>query len=215
MKTKPSAWMPLYVGDYLRDTAHLSTSEHGAYFLMLMHAWTHGGELPGDGPRLCIITKMSAKDWRHSGDILMAFFQRHGAMLRHNVKVAREFAGVPPVLTEKHKVLQILVNLIRNAKYACDESGRSDKQITLRVSRGADCVKVAVIDNGVGIPPENLERIFNHGFTTRKEGHGFGLHTSANAAKEMGGALLVSSAGLGHGAEFTLELPLTREKSAL
>ena len=138
-----------------------------------------------------------------------------GAMIRHNVKVVQEYAEVPPIMAEKHKILQILVNLIRNAKYACDESGRSDKQITLRVSRGADCVKVAVIDNGVGIPPENLERIFNHGFTTRKEGHGFGLHTSANAAKEMGGALLVSSAGLGHGAEFTLELPLTREKSAL
>ena len=101
MKTKPSAWMPLYVGDYLRDTAHLSTSEHGAYFLMLMHAWTHGGELPGDGPRLCIITKMSAKDWRHSGDILMAFFQRHGAMLRHK-RLDLELANAT-TLTERRR----------------------------------------------------------------------------------------------------------------
>jgi PAS domain S-box-containing protein len=138
-----------------------------------------------------------------------------GAMIRHSVKVVREFAEVPPILAEKHKILQILVNLIRNAKYACDEAGRSDKQITLRITGGEKCVKISVIDNGIGIPPENLQRIFNHGFTTRKEGHGFGLHTSANAAKEMGGNLLVSSAGVGQGAEFSLELPLARQKSAL
>jgi PAS domain S-box-containing protein len=138
-----------------------------------------------------------------------------GAMLRHNVKVAREFAGVPPVLTEKHKVLQILVNLIRNAKYACDESGRTDKQITLRVTGGENRVKIAVIDNGCGIPAENLARIFNHGFTTRKDGHGFGLHSSANAAKELGGKLSIFSAGVGQGAAFTLELPLAKERPIL
>jgi signal transduction histidine kinase len=68
-------------------------------------------------------------------------------------------------------------------------------------------VKIAVIDNGVGIPPENLTRIFNHGFTTRKDGHGFGLHSGALAAKELGGSLTAYSEGRGHGAVFTLELP--------
>ena len=138
-----------------------------------------------------------------------------GAMIRHNVKVAQEFAEVPPIQAEKHKVLQILVNLIRNAKYACDESGLADKQITLQITGGENRVKIAVIDNGIGIPPENLTRIFNHGFTTRKNGHGFGLHNSANAAKEMGGILSVVSAGVGHGAAFTLDLPLTKEKPIL
>ncbi len=85
---------------------------------------------------------------------------------------------------------------------------RDDKQIILRVAHEQDCVKVSVIDNGVGIPPENLTRIFNHGFTTRKEGHGFGLHSGALAAKEMGGALTVSSEGIGRGAAFMLELPV-------
>ena len=133
-----------------------------------------------------------------------------GAMARHNVKIVREFKDVAPILTEKHKVLQILVNLIRNAKYACDDSGREDKQITLRVANGDGRIKISVIDNGVGIPPENLTRIFNHGFTTKKDGHGFGLHSGALAAKELGGALTAFSRGVGLGAAFTLELPVKR-----
>ena len=70
-------------------------------------------------------------------------------------------------------------------------------------------MSIAVIDTGVGIPPENLERIFNHGFTTRKDGHGFGLHSCALAAKDLGGSLRGESAGPGQGATFTLTLPLT------
>ena len=68
-------------------------------------------------------------------------------------------------------------------------------------------IRITISDNGVGIPPENLNRIFNHGFTTKKEGHGFGLHSAANAAKEMGGSLTVHSEGAGQGASFHLELP--------
>jgi len=131
-----------------------------------------------------------------------------GAVLRHNIKVIREFADVPPILTEKHKVLQILVNLIRNAKHACDDSEKSDKQITLRIANGDGRVKISVIDNGIGIPSENLTRIFNHGFTTRQNGHGFGLHSGALAAKELGGSLIAASDGPGCGATFILELPV-------
>jgi two-component system NtrC family sensor kinase len=136
-----------------------------------------------------------------------------GALLRHGVQLVREFHPVPPVTVEKHKVLQILVNLIRNAKYACDESGRADKQVTLRVANGDNHVRISVIDNGVGIPRENLNRIFAHGFTTRRTGHGFGLHSGALAAKEMGGELKVHSDGPGQGATFTLELPLQPESA--
>ena len=130
-----------------------------------------------------------------------------GALNRHRVEVIREFENVPPMNVEKHKILQILVNLMRNAKYACDESERPDKRLTVRVANGDGRVRISVTDNGVGIPPENLIRIFNHGFTTRAGGHGFGLHSGALAAKEMGGSLTVQSAGLGQGAAFTLELP--------
>jgi PAS domain S-box-containing protein len=133
-----------------------------------------------------------------------------GALARHDVKVVRDYNALPLVNTDKHKVLQILVNLVRNAKYACDDSGRRDKQVTLRTTNGKGRVRIDVIDNGVGIAPENLTRIFNHGFTTRKDGHGFGLHSGALAANELGGSLTVHSDGPGLGAAFTLELPCQR-----
>ena len=132
-----------------------------------------------------------------------------GALDRHGVQLVREYdPELPEIIVEKHKVLQILVNLIRNAKYACDDSGREDKKLTVRVANGDNRLRIAVVDNGVGVPRENLTRIFSHGFTTRKNGHGFGLHSSALAAQEMGGSLNVWSDGPGQGAVFTLELPL-------
>jgi signal transduction histidine kinase len=131
-----------------------------------------------------------------------------GSLARHEVELHRDYpAQLSDISVEKHKVLQILVNLIRNAKHACEETGRPDKQMTLQVRNGGDRVRITVSDNGVGIPAENLIRIFNHGFTTRKDGHGFGLHSSALAAKELGGTLTVASEGPGHGAAFTLEIP--------
>ena len=130
-----------------------------------------------------------------------------GALAPHEVELVRDFQPVPQIAVEKHKVLQILVNLLRNAKYACDESGRKDKRVTLRIANGHGTIKISVMDNGVGIPSENLTRIFNHGFTTRRNGHGFGLHSGALAARELGGRLLVESDGPGKGATFTLELP--------
>jgi len=132
-----------------------------------------------------------------------------GALERHNVQLVREYAGALPQITvDKHKVLQILINLVRNAKYACDESNRTDKRITIRVVKPDNRVGISVIDNGVGILRENLTHIFSFGFTTRKNGHGFGLHSGALAAKELGGSLSVHSDGPGTGAAFTLQLPL-------
>jgi PAS domain S-box-containing protein len=138
-----------------------------------------------------------------------------GSMERHHVKLVREYAEVPPILVEKHKVLQILVNLMRNAKDACDNSDREDKQITLRVANGSNSVKISVTDNGVGIPGENMTRIFNLGFTTKKNGHGFGLHSGALAAKELGGKLAAFSEGPDRGAIFTLELPIQKQTATV
>jgi signal transduction histidine kinase len=107
-------------------------------------------------------------------------------------------------------VLQIVVNLLHNAKYACDASTSPHKEVAVRLKATlANHVRIEIADNGVGIAPENLTRIFNHGFTTRKGGHGFGLHSGALSAKEMGGSLSVHSDGLGKGATFVLELPIT------
>jgi len=137
-----------------------------------------------------------------------------GALTRHQVEIVRQYDPVPAVQVDRHQVLQILVNLLSNAKYACSDSGRADKRVTVRTQAAHGNVRVMVTDNGVGIPPENLVRIFNHGFTTKKGGHGFGLHSGALAAKEMGGTLQVESAGVGQGATFILELPLPLQKAA-
>lgn len=134
------------------------------------------------------------------------------ALDRHRVELQRDLASLPPLLVDKHKVLQILVNLVSNAKYAVSAAERTDKMVTVRArSAGAERVQIQVVDNGIGIVPENLARVFAHGFTTRPEGHGFGLHSGALAAQELGGSLTVQSAGAGHGATFTLELPLKRD----
>ena len=131
------------------------------------------------------------------------------AFVRHDVRVVRDFTEVPQIVVEKHKVLQILVNILRNAKYALDEQHPPEKLVTVTVERPSEeLVRISISDNGIGIPPETMTRIFEHGFTTRKEGHGFGLHSSAIAAKELGGALTAHSDGAGKGAVFTLELPL-------
>jgi PAS domain S-box-containing protein len=130
---------------------------------------------------------------------------------RHHIEVVREFAdNTPTVHVDRHKVLQILINLLRNAKYAMDAQSGHAKRLVVRVGMASpDRVKITIADNGIGIAPEHLTGIFNHGFTTKKDGHGFGLHSGANAAKEMGGTLIAHSDGPGKGAEFTLELPTT------
>jgi signal transduction histidine kinase len=99
--------------------------------------------------------------------------------------VVRDFSGNLPIAVDKHRVLQILVNLIRNAMQAFDDATGKEKRVTLRVTKENDRMKVTVIDNGIGIPKEHMDRIFGHGFTTRKDGHGFGLHSSALAATEL------------------------------
>jgi two-component system NtrC family sensor kinase len=131
---------------------------------------------------------------------------------RHKIIIERDFADVPPFSTEKHAVLQILLNLIRNAKDAIKLADHSERRIHIRIQpHGGQFVRLQVIDSGVGIAPEDLTRIFSHGFTTKPGGHGFGLHSSALDARKLGGSLSAASDGPGRGATFTLELPLRTE----
>ncbi|MBL9137418.1 MAG: HAMP domain-containing protein, partial [Verrucomicrobiales bacterium] len=136
------------------------------------------------------------------------------SLARHGVQVIRKYSEVPPVVADKHALLQILINLIRNAKDAMATVPADARRLTLTLETTAsDCVRVTVQDTGIGISRENLTRIFSHGFTTKRDGHGFGLHSGANAAKQMGGRLFVHSDGPGHGALFVLELPHAPVKS--
>jgi signal transduction histidine kinase len=128
---------------------------------------------------------------------------------RERIQLQRDYkANVPGVLVDRHKVLQILINLLSNARHALGKTAPKDRRVTLSIFlSGPERVSLRVIDNGIGIEPANFSQIFNQGFTTREDGHGFGLHSSANAAKEMKGSLQAQSEGRGRGAMFTLELP--------
>jgi PAS domain S-box-containing protein len=131
------------------------------------------------------------------------------ALARHRITVVKQFAQVPVLRLDRARVLQILVNLISNAGNALENMTDQSNQITLTVdSTDGPNLRVSVEDNGDGIPAQNLTRIFAHGFTTRKTGHGFGLHSCALAARQMGGTLTAHSDGPGKGALFTLELPV-------
>ena len=128
---------------------------------------------------------------------------------RHEIRVRREFEAKPTATLERHKVMQILVNLLTNAKHALDKPEVKDKTLTVRVAlNGHESVRISVVDTGSGITPDSMARLFQHGFTTKPQGHGFGLHHGALAAKEMGGSLSAHSDGEGRGATFTLEIPI-------
>ena len=128
---------------------------------------------------------------------------------KYGAEIVREFGPAPRVLVDKHKVLQILINLLSNARHAVNhEDARGEKRISIRMTHpDPERLVITITDTGVGITPEDLERIFQHGFTTRKEGHGFGLHGAITAAREMGGQLSASSPGRHLGATFELEIP--------
>jgi signal transduction histidine kinase len=137
------------------------------------------------------------------------------AFVRHEITVDREYAPLAPFYLDRHKVLQILVNLLGNAKDACDQKGGGNKRVVVRVRPPeAGQVKVEVEDSGVGIAPQNVQKIFNYGFTTRAKGHGYGLHSSANAAAEMRSSLSAQSEGLGKGATFILTIPWRQSADA-
>jgi ligand-binding sensor domain-containing protein/signal transduction histidine kinase len=137
-----------------------------------------------------------------------------GSIAHHQINIVKEFADVPLVPLDKHLMLQILINLIGNAKQALNGGSQQPHQIKLKLdiaeSGDAPRLRIRVEDNGEGIAPENLTRLFAHGFTTRKNGHGFGLHSCALAVKEMKGSITAFSDGLGRGAAFVLELPINR-----
>ncbi|WP_434706254.1 GHKL domain-containing protein [Pseudomonas sp. Z1-12] len=132
-----------------------------------------------------------------------------GALSRHHVTVIKDYQDVPMIMGDKHRLLLVLINLISNAKFAMSHINEHPREITLGIRiLDETTLCLSVKDRGEGISAENLARIFNHGFTTRKDGHGFGLHSCALAAVEMNGRLHVHSDGPGQGALFTLEIPL-------
>jgi predicted ATPase/signal transduction histidine kinase/tRNA A-37 threonylcarbamoyl transferase component Bud32 len=136
---------------------------------------------------------------------------QYTSLQRHGITLTREFARLPRMWHDKHKVMQILVNLVANAKYAMDAMPEQQRHLLVRLTMDDGWARIQVTDSGVGLAPEILGKLFTHGFTTRKDGHGFGLHSSALAAKMLGGRLTLESEGTGKGTTATLEIPLMPE----
>ncbi len=136
------------------------------------------------------------------------------AISRNKIEVRRSYANLPIMLLDRHKVLQILTNLISNAIYALSNGSDKEKILSLSVHEFKEgYIKIEVCDNGIGIPAENLTRIFEHGFTTKEKGHGFGLHSTALSINELNGSIRVRSEGPGKGAMFTIELPFKTQEA--
>jgi two-component system sensor kinase FixL len=125
-----------------------------------------------------------------------------------DVIIRREYEPLDLLTLDRHKLIQILGNLLSNARHALKDRGDTRRELTLRIRRqNSDAVAIEIQDSGVGIAADVLGRLFEFGFTTKRDGHGFGLHTSAILAQELSGELVAFSDGLGCGARFVLRLP--------
>jgi len=148
-----------------------------------------------------------------AAELVESALAMQGAASMSQIEIVRNYDKLPRAMLDEHQVLQILINLISNATQAVRETAPGKRQISLSVCRAVTenqtMLRYQVCDNGMGIAAENIGRIFSHGFTTKENGHGFGLHSAANAACEMGGSLTVKSEGINLGAAFTLEVPIT------
>ena len=130
------------------------------------------------------------------------------SLMNHHIEIDVDLElASEHIHTDKHRFLQILINLIKNAKDALAEHEIPMPKITIRAVCDDQTTTISVIDNGIGIPSESLQTIFQHGYTTKTDGHGFGLHSSANTAVEMGGVLTAYSEGIHRGARFELCIP--------
>ena len=125
---------------------------------------------------------------------------------RLGTRIERRYADTPTLMLDRSRVLQVLINLVGNACNALEPVG-GERRLVVSSAIASGRLLVAVADNGVGITPEVQARLFTHGFTTRPDGHGFGLHASAIAARELGGTLSAASDGPGRGATFSLDIP--------
>jgi len=127
---------------------------------------------------------------------------------------ARQYADLPAAVIDRHRALQIVVNLLSNARQALGNV-QGARTITVRASAAEDGqFMIEVTDNGCGIAADHVPKLFQPGFTTKREGHGLGLHSSACLAKELGGSLHGASDGPGRGARFALVLPIDRAATA-
>ena len=141
-------------------------------------------------------------------DLIEDSIKISGVESKQRFRLIRDFQGCAEISTDRHKVLQILINLLSNAEHAIIDGATDAGEILVGLRQHEDLAHISISDNGIGIEPGHLEKLFVHGFTTRKRGHGFGLHHSSLSAQQLGGQLSAHSPGPGQGATFCLKLPV-------
>lgn len=138
----------------------------------------------------------------------------HSEMFRkYKIKISKKYSKTIPILIEKGKLIQVFVNLLKNAKESLEAKDEKDRCITIDISEDNQYQTVEITDNGAGISKENLTKIFSYGFSTKKDGKGFGLHTSALAMTELKGKLFAESDGKEKGTKFIMQVPIKKERS--
>lgn len=123
-------------------------------------------------------------------------------------KVTIDLPPLPELQLNKSKMTQVLVNLVRNAIQAMQDVPSDRRHLKIVASCVEDSgIEIEIADTGTGFSDELKSRLFTHGFTTKPEGNGFGLHYCANAIRESGGNVSAHSGGPGQGASFRIRLP--------
>jgi signal transduction histidine kinase len=154
-----------------------------------------------------------AQDEVDVGELLETALTLKGSELK-GVEVVRDFGDLPTIHTDRYKLLQIIVNFVANACDAMAVNKARPARLVIRVHTGDGQLEIAVEDSGIGIAPQLLSRVWEFGFTTKAHGHGFGLHSAALAAQQLGGSVDVQSQGDGQGARFSVTIPAsTRAES--
>ena len=140
-------------------------------------------------------------------DLLTDALVISGFDIKNEIKMIKHYNKLPAIQIDKVKLLQVCVNILQNSKEAVLESTKTDKVITITTLFKNDKIIIQIMDNGIGILPKNMGKIYQHGFTTKATGHGFGLHASALTMHSLGGEIDIKSAGLEKGVTVTLTLP--------
>jgi len=133
---------------------------------------------------------------------------QHESIKKRGILLEKRYGVVRPVAVPSAKMIHLLINLVKNAVESLSQAPRENRTLTVSLREETDAVAISITDNGIGIAPEHLPKMFTHGFTTKKHGHGFGLRYCAKTARELGGEITAVSEGKGKGACFTVTLPL-------
>jgi signal transduction histidine kinase len=205
--------------EFLSELARQLADEHGTFAGELLNLTRNIEHIKG----IVVLQQNYAKSTAVVEEVSSAEVFDHALLINQallaklHVRLSRDFCSPPPVLfIDRHKLLQILINLVSNAAQATLPNAPENRRLQVGISLNLDSTASFIVsDNGIGISPDIMPRLFTQGFTTRPEGHGFGLHSAALAAKAVGGTITPSSSGPGTGATFIVTVPLCSKTVAL